>query len=105
MLDNQLVAMPHSEELCDRQIILDYKHSEDAFVEQIQDAALCLKQEASQHGGRILALSIYPWVSGLPYRISYLKQLLDFIINNNCFWLATQAQILDVWQKQNPHNA
>lgn len=99
MLENRLVAMPHSEELCDRQIILDYRHTEDSFVQQVQDAALCLEREAGRYGGRILALSLYPWVSGLPYRIKYLAQLIESIRNNKNFLLATQAQVLDAWRQ------
>ena len=100
MLGGKLVAMPHSEELCDRQIILDHRHTEDAFVEQVQDATVCLRREAKKYGGRVLSLSIYPWVSGLPYRINYLKQLIDFIVNKKTTWSATSGQILDAWQAQ-----
>jgi len=100
MLDGKLVAMPHSEELCDRQIILDYRHTEDSFVEQIEDAAICLRREAEKYGGRILSLLLYPWVSGLPYRIDYLSRALGSVIRTGEVWSATSAQILDVWRTQ-----
>jgi len=100
MLDGKLIAMPCSEELCDRQIILDYRHTEDSFVEQVQDAAACLQREAGKHGGRILSLSLYPWVSGLPYRIDYLRKAMDCIFKTGRVWSATNAQILDIWKTQ-----
>lgn len=100
MLDGGLVCMPHSEELCDRQIILDYRHGEDSFVQQVQDAHRCLHKEAGRHGGRVLSLSLYPWVSGLPYRIGYLERALRGVLEGGQVWCATSAQLLDSWRGQ-----
>jgi len=72
-----LIAMPLSNELEDRFILMNNQHSEDSYVEQILDACDYLLGEAEQQGGRILALNIHPWMLGQPHRIGKLQQLLE----------------------------
>ncbi|MBF2755188.1 MAG: polysaccharide deacetylase family protein [Gammaproteobacteria bacterium AqS3] len=97
LLGGRLTAMPHSDELSDRQIILDYRHTEESFVEQIGDAARCLAAETGRFGGRILPLSVSPWVSGLPYRIDYLRRALDGVLKAHSVWSAGAGEICRHW--------
>lgn len=95
-----LTAMPHTMELDDQTIIFSYKHSEDDFVEQIVDAFETLHEEAATQGGRILCLSIHPWVSGQPHRIAALEAALGHIARRGGVWSATGAEILAEWERQ-----
>ena len=95
-----LIAMPHSSEISDRKIIIDNKHSEDEFVEQIQDQFTVLAKEADTQGGRILSLSLVPYVIGLHYRIKYLNKALDWLMQQKGVWVGTGSEILDVWKQQ-----
>lgn len=74
-----LTAMPLSNELEDRFILMNNLHSEQSYVEQICDACDFLSGEAEQQGGRILALNIHPWMMGQPHRIGYLEKALEYI--------------------------
>ena len=58
-----IVAMPLSQELEDSFIIMNNKHTEDSYVEQICDACDFLIEEATEQGGRILSLNIHPWMN------------------------------------------
>ena len=96
----KVIAMPHTAEISDRKIIVDNKHSEDEFVEQIQDQFTWLAKEADRFGGRVLSLALVPYISGLHYRVKYLNQALDWLMSQKGIWVATGSEILDVWKKQ-----
>lgn len=94
-----LWAMPLSNELEDKFIIMDNLHSEDAYVEQICDACDFLSEEATSQGGRILALNIHPWMLGQPHRIAKLEKVLDYVTSQNV-WSASANDILAQFTKQ-----
>jgi len=91
-------AMPHTNEISDRKIILDYHHSEDEFVEQIKDQFNALRTESVKGGGRILSIALAPHVMGLHYRVKYLDQALAWITSQQDVWSATGSEILDAFK-------
>jgi allantoinase len=95
-----LWAMPLSTELEDRFVLLDNLHSAESWSEQVRDACNLLLKEAADEGGRILSLSIHPWVLGQPHRIKYLEQALDYIMAQPQVWSAYPSDILDVFAAQ-----
>lgn len=90
-----LVAMPVAQELSDRQIIFNYHHTEDAFAQQIIDQFTTLHRESQTHGGRVLSLTLHPYISGLPYRIQPLQTALRTLASQPGVWSATGSDILD----------
>ena len=90
-----IVAMPLSQELEDSFIIMNNKHTEDSYVEQICDACDFLIEEATEQGGRILSLNIHPWMLGQPHRISKLEKILEYITSKNEVWCASASEILN----------
>jgi len=89
-----LTAMPLSTELEDKFILMNNLHSEDSYAEQIVDACDYLYKEAEKSdGGRILALSIHPWMLGQPHRISRLEQVLQYIMSKPGVWSASANDI------------
>ncbi len=93
-------SMPHSSEIADRKIIIDNKHSEDEFVEQIKDQFNALYKESGKHGGRILSLSLVPYIMGLHYRIKYLDIALGWLMKQKGVWPATGNEILTAFKSQ-----
>lgn len=89
-----LWAMPLSNELEDRFILMQNLHSEDSWVDQVCDACDFLLKEASVASGRILSLNLHPWLMGQPHRIAYLEQALDYITSQPDVWSATPSEIL-----------
>ena len=90
-----LVAMPVSQEISDRQIIVNNHHTEDSFVQQLKDQFDWLAAEAECHGGRVLSLTVHPYIMGLPYRIQALKTALQYIVSHKNVWVATGSDLLD----------
>lgn len=98
--NGSLWAMPHSQEIDDRLILIELTHREHEFVQQIKDQFDLLYQESERYGGRIMSLALHPWIIGHPYRIRYLAQALRYIVGHEGVWSATGAEILDVFKAQ-----
>ena len=89
-----LYSMPHSHEIDDRVILLQYHHSERDFTDQVQDQFDTLYREADTQGGRIMAITLHPWVIGQPYRMKPLEEALSHIMNHEGVWSASASEIL-----------
>ncbi len=95
-----LWAMPLSTELEDRFVLMDNLHSAQSWAEQVSDACDLLLKEAATEGGRILSLSLHPWVLGQPHRIKYLEQAMEYITAQPQVWSAHASTILDAFTAQ-----
>ncbi|TRW17697.1 polysaccharide deacetylase family protein [Glacieibacterium frigidum] len=94
---NGLANLPLNHELSDRQVIGVQQQSAENYAEQLCDAADYLSREAGVHGGRMLPIHLTPYISGLPYRIGAIEQLLrDLTARGDC-WFARGDEILDAW--------
>ena len=93
-----LVAMPHPIDLDDHTILVQNHHTEDDFRDALTDQFDLLAREASADNGRIMAVSLHPWVIGQPYRIGALEEALSHIMRHRGVWAATGAEILDAWR-------
>ncbi len=93
-----ITAMPHTMELDDRQLMVTLGQNEETYKEQILAAFDLLRSEGKSHGGRILHLSLTPYVIGQPFRIWALKQVLETIMASNDVWSAAPSEILNVWR-------
>ena len=95
-----LIAMPLSTELEDRFIIQANGHSESEYADQIRDAFDLLYAESAEQGGRMLALSLHPWMLGQPHRIKHLEVVLEYITAHDGVWSATAGEICRAWQTE-----
>ncbi|MDG2532163.1 polysaccharide deacetylase family protein [Sphingomonas sp. HITSZ_GF] len=90
-----IVNLPLSHELSDRQIIVNQQHGVDSYVEQMLDAYDLLAGEAETYGGRMLPLNVTPYILGLPYRIDAFERLLAELAARPGVWFARGDQIVD----------
>jgi len=95
-----IVAMPHPVDMDDYTILVNNHHTEDDFRDQLIDHFDVLYEEAGSQGGRIMPISLHPWVIGQPYRIRALEEALAHIMRHKGVWAATGSQILDAWRAQ-----
>jgi allantoinase len=95
-------AMPHAYEISDLQLFHFYKYKPAQFIEQVMDHFDWLHREAVSSGGRVVALSFRPWISGVPHRIAAIEEVLDRIMDAGSVWSATGAEILGHWKAQQP---
>ena len=92
-----LHAMPHPIDIDDHTILVQNHHTEDDFRDQLCDQFDLLYRESATQGGRVMAISLHPWVIGQPYRIGALEQALKHIMAHRGVWAATGSEILDAW--------
>jgi peptidoglycan/xylan/chitin deacetylase (PgdA/CDA1 family) len=97
-MSNGLCSMPHSADIDDYQILVNNHHDEDEFRDQLADQFDLLYDESATQGGRIMAISLRPWVIGQPYRIGALERALAHIMRHPGVWPATGGEILDAWR-------
>lgn len=96
-----LWAMPLSNELEDRFVVMSNGHSEQSWMEQVSDACDFLLDEAEKSGsGRILALNLHPWMLGQPHRIGKLEQALEYITSHAGVFSAPPAELLQHFARQ-----
>jgi peptidoglycan/xylan/chitin deacetylase (PgdA/CDA1 family) len=95
-----LTSMPHPIDIDDHTILMQNHHTEDDFRDALIDQFNLLYKEASAQAGRMMAISLHPWIIGQPYRISALEQALAHIHSHPGVWSATGAEILDAWSDQ-----
>lgn len=95
-----LVALPLSTELEDRFVIQNNLHSEQSWSEQVCDAADFLLAEGRAQGGRLLALSVHPWMLGQPHRIGFFETVLDYLVAQDGVYSASPDELVAHWQEQ-----
>jgi peptidoglycan/xylan/chitin deacetylase (PgdA/CDA1 family) len=93
-----LHAMPHPIDIDDTTILVQNHHTEDDFRDALIDQFDLLYREAAPDNGRIMAISLHPWVIGQPYRIGALEEALTHIMRHRGVWAATGSEILDAWK-------
>jgi allantoinase len=54
---------------------------------------------------RVMAISVHPYLSGVPHRIAYLEQLYDYVLSHEGVVVWTGEQILDWFLDQQRSNA
>jgi len=92
--NGSLINLPVSQEISDRQIITNNHHSEESYVQQIKDQYEVLNAETLEFGGRVISLTLHPYIMGLPYRINYLKEIMSWIMNQPNTFTASAEDII-----------
>jgi allantoinase len=98
----ELWSMPLPTEISDTFTLVDNLHSEESWADQVGDAADLLHAEAAEQGGRILALTVTPWLLGQPHRIKHLERVLDHVTSLPGVWSAGAGAVLDAARPQIP---
>jgi peptidoglycan/xylan/chitin deacetylase (PgdA/CDA1 family) len=88
-----LTSLPVSNELDDHTILVELRHGEDAFAEQVVDHLGWLRDEAASDDGRLMTLTLHPWIVGQPHRIRALRTALEALTTADV-WSATGAQVV-----------
>ena len=97
----EIVALPLSLELDDQFLMGVSLHSEWEYATQVKDACDYLAAEAAATGqGRLLALSVHPWLMGQPHRIAAFEAVLEHLAGTTGVWCASGSEIVAAWRDQ-----
>lgn len=97
-----LVCLPRNAELSDKTLLVEHVNTRAAYAAQLLAATRFLLDEATETQGRILSLSLSPWVTGQPWCIATLEGLLAQIAREPGLWCATGSEILQAWERDQP---
>ena len=89
-----LLAMPYTLELNDIPIFLGQNRTGEQYFETIRDQFDVLYREGATNG-RVMAISLHPFVIGVPHRIRYLEKSLEYIRGHSDVWFTTGGAIAD----------
>ena len=82
-----LVSVPYSVELNDIPIMLVQHHEAAELFNRVRDQFDRLYAEGGE-SARVMTIAVHPYVSGVPHRIKYFEQALDYIAGHDgvLFW-------------------
>ena len=89
-----LLAMPYTLELNDIPLFIGQNRTGQQYFETIRDQFDVLYREGEENG-RVMAISLHPFLIGVPHRARYLEKTLDYICRHSGVWLATGGEIAD----------
>ena len=89
-----IVSMPYGAGVSDLQAFLHHHFTADDFERMITRAFDVLYRESAE-SGRVAALSLHPFIIGVPHRIGALERALEHICGHDGVWLATGSEIVD----------
>ncbi|MDP9095996.1 MAG: polysaccharide deacetylase family protein [Pseudomonadota bacterium] len=97
----RLTSVPYTVELNDVAIIAVQQQPSDTLLHRGRDQFDRLYQEGADIP-RVMAISIHPYLTGVPHRIKYLEALYDYILGHEGVVMWTGAEILDWYLGQVP---
>ena len=93
-----ITTLPYTVEMNDITVYALQQHSSDEFLRRGRDQFDRLYAESADNA-RVMAISIHPYVTGVPHRIRYLEELLDYVGGHDGVAWMTACEIGD-WYTQ-----
>jgi peptidoglycan/xylan/chitin deacetylase (PgdA/CDA1 family) len=94
-----IVSLPYPVEVNDVVISAVQQQPSDELLRRGRDTFDRLHQEGTRIP-RIMAISIHPYLTGVPHRIKYLEQLLDHVLGHSGVVRMTGEEILDWYRAE-----
>jgi peptidoglycan/xylan/chitin deacetylase (PgdA/CDA1 family) len=89
---NRLISLPYSLEINDLPAYMNAKVTPPEFARMIVDQFDQLYAEGAS-SGRVMCIAVHPYLSGVPHRIKYLDEALDYICRHEQVWRTTSGEI------------
>lgn len=97
-----MVSVPYTVELNDVVISAVQQQPSDELLRRGRDQFDQLYKEGATIP-RVMAISIHPYLTGVPHRIRYLEALYDYIASHEGVLMCTGEEILDIYKAQAVH--
>jgi peptidoglycan/xylan/chitin deacetylase (PgdA/CDA1 family) len=94
-----LVAMPYSHEINDKPVFERKHRTAGEFQEMICRQFDVLYREGA-NSGRVMAIAIHPYLTGVPHRIDAFDAALEYICRHDRVWKATGREIARHYRSQ-----
>ena len=97
--EGRMISVPYSIEVNDVPLFVGKSFSGPDLYQLLVDQFDVLYEEGEKTG-RVMAIALHPFATGLPFRSKYLDKALDYITNHSKVWVTTSDDIAD-WYYQN----
>ena len=94
-----ITTIPYTVEINDIAVYALQQHDSDVFLTRGQKQFDRLYAEAAENA-RIMAISIHPYITGVPHRIAALEALLDYVGGHDGVAWMTASEIGDWYRRQ-----
>lgn len=92
----EFYSLPYQTEISDLGLFTGYDMSGPEFEGAVRDQFDVLYEEGKEPGNaKVMAISLHPYLIGLPYRSKYLDRALEYITGHEDVWVTTGGEILD----------
>ena len=98
----RMITLPYPIEINDVVMTSVQVHKSDEIFTRGKLQFDRLYQEADENV-KIMAISVHPYLTGVPHRISFFEQLLDYILNHQDVEIMTGRDIYNWYTKQVPY--
>ena len=93
-----LLSVPYSQELNDKPAFEKMHRTADEFCTMICQQFDTLWREGAE-SGRVMAIALHPYITGVPHRIGALERALDYISRHDGVWWATGSEIATAYRQ------
>jgi allantoinase len=93
-----LVSVPYSHEINDKPAFERFHRTADEFREMICRQFDVLYREGAK-SGRVMAIALHPYLTGVPHRIGAFEAALEHISNHDRVWKTTGAEIAQYFRE------
>lgn len=90
----RICSIPYSSEVNDKGAV-DSQHMSPADFEAMIRRQFDVLYRESAQSGRVMAIALHPYITGVPHRIDNLDSALRYIVSHPDVWLATGEEIID----------
>src|SRR5262245_23760070 len=96
----KMVSLPYGHDMGDKTPVGQLAPPE-YFTKMIIDTFNVLYRESAE-SGRVMPLSLHPYITGVPHRIDALDKGLEYICRHGDVWFATGSEIVAHFRKAQP---
>lgn len=96
-----IIAIPYTVEINDVCVMAIAQHASDEWLKRgIRHFDRLYKD--SEKSARVMAISVHPYLSGVPHRIGYAEELFKYVLDKPDVLIWTGEQILDWYREAKP---
>ncbi|HEV7965967.1 MAG TPA: polysaccharide deacetylase family protein [Candidatus Acidoferrales bacterium] len=99
-----LVSLPYSHDINDKPAF-EHQHQTAAEFQEMICRQFDVLYREGKDSGRVMAIAVHPYLTGMPYRIDAFDAALQYICSHEGVWRATGREIARHYAEQDSHHA
>lgn len=90
----RMLVVPYQQGINDISMYVEANHTPEQYLRIVCDQFDTLYRDGAK-SGKVMAIPLHPYLSGLPFRINYFDRALEYICSHDGVWKATGWEIAD----------